>query len=1692
MSLSSASTSAFSTSSASRFHGVLATSKNRVLKNQLFNFLSYLYFISPPNRYFLIFIEIWRFIQWLFLCLVPGNRLLYPLGSARRRFVGILGIFNRVVPYGFLKNENCSYYVIFCSVYLSLFVLFFILFFVSMYFFSINQLLPKPLSFVIVHFFESFWVILQPMIMAVSGDQLGLAFIHNNYKEDYKGIKDPAMWILFFIVVILYALISIFHQFYLSVSLTFRPMSLPVFNHNLETVILQMTSLVSFITSILPYCSKACKIIFYILTFLAYVTPFIFVPMCGNFLTGSHSSIFYAFSSTGIVVTLINAIFDITNKELNSVVFLFEGIILIIFIIIFSILKKKILLSSLMVLDRIADIPKSFDEEISNVFQALLYAGAGFSAGNPFVCNWTFMDMIIDRWPLVSITWMLYARFAACFTDENSKLLWIDDKFKRKVYPTESVQIFHAQIHYLVERRDASMSAQLKKKVSECQRLTSSCRSKMRLYWESVLQGNPFDMEATAFSAQNSNEVAQSKIMHFLTLFPNNQYLTQSFLQFLIGIKADPTELKKWTNNLNLLKSGQFITQDLAQQQSLYYFPYLNAVNAKKHSAGIQSAFIPDFTPTSQSEPQFMSPGLTMDGHTTSTTSTTSGTSTSTTANTTSNSSACNSINSINSPEGSERLQLLTSIRMSIYNLQIPAVRNAIITYTVFFLIFFGVAFPLALRLTQIQFDNHLDLMNMAYLSASLRTQMTLLTFFCIEYVTYFLGINPNVTKDSNLSGNSVSIDYSIAESILETVAAIENSLNSIRYLNVLQSQGKFIKIAYQNIFESVLEYTTCTTTLKNSTETGNLESEFKCENTLKSIESSIMSSKLFASTLVNCHSLEEVMDQTKDEQFPNLIGSSFQSTTYLTEVCLRVGEQISDEVTDMKKVALIVGIILAVVIFVCYLLAIILLSYKFNSDKRATAKCFLMVPKHVVSHVVDKFRYSSSIDTDAAASEANQMIEIQKNKQEENFLATLSSASSNRWTVYGSIILISVFEFIVMASAIIVSLYVYFSVNRFGDFDDLHSPVHNFFQLPVAKAILGINCVYLLAIIDNGNPIPRFNRTKFIEVGEEMAYQMQNYSSAVLYGSSSLELQSLLDLNRKYITDLFKSIEYGEIFDLISTINSTYEVMSPSSQFYLSKEFLSRTFVMAKEGNVSLSDPQNVNLWSMIYDNYYLNYIQPKSYDINQRTFIDFDKIRQSEIVLLAFLYLIAIIFYALSIIKVMSISSNIKWIISTMLQFAPEVLLNSDSVMRIISGSFKEAPFNIPQYSDSFYEKLTNDCEDGLLVTSTDTTIQWASKACEQIFNKPVSELVGKTFRQVLVGSSEANSMKLHDQSVDEFFTNLETALSGRKTLSFTQMVQYEDLQSKTSKELDDEGTENSNSNNSSGSKEPTASNSQQNQDENDDVSDHTKFLNIKLTAFSRNGVVKSLIQAKGKLTTLSFLCQDMTKYIKSSQSLAQHREKVDKMMTEIIPAQVLPYIHRDEEQISFIEQSASFVCLTIADFDLTVASISSSQTMSILSKVLSEFDSILNTTSKSVVKMRVFGDIYVAAGGFFSEVAIHPMTHAKECVKFGMDCISRIAEITQNLGISIKLRVGVNTGGPVIVGILKTKLASPTLNIIGSAFDVACEIMSGGEPMNVVITSSVYENIFSGSYSFRKGPDMMTSSSGLIHTYLINPFA
>ncbi|OHT15513.1 hypothetical protein TRFO_02833 [Tritrichomonas foetus] len=1576
-----------STAAEARFHGVLTVSKNRVIRRLNFNFFSYIFLLLPPSNYFLIIIEGVRYLQWYLPCLIPGSRVLYPDGSSSQLYVGILSAFNRLVP-AFIDTE---YYIIFASIYIAVFVSFYILFFISLYLFSKNSMIPRQITWFIVNFFESIWVIMQPIILAVTGDQFGLIFIHN------KDVGNVSVWICFIFVVIVYCIIGFCHEAYVSISLSFRPSSIPAYHHNLEITILHLTGGLSFITSLLPYCGKGVKITLYIFSILIYLSSFAFVPLLSCFIKIRHASVFFAISCSAVTTIIINMIFDLLGMPMNSIVLLVEYLIIIIFIIIFTMTSKNRIIKTTFVLDRIADNPDCFDNEILNIFQAIIYAGIGFSTSHPIVNNWKFLRMTTERWPYVSSTWMIWARFVSCFPDENRLLLWIDDQIQRFIYHAESIQHFRAQIHYIVQRREASMTSQLKRKVAECNRLTVACRSRMRAYWESVMQGNAFDMEASALAAQNSIEEAETTIQHLLSMYPNNQYVTNSYLRFLTGIKADPIEVKKWTNNYNALKSGQTITPDIPQQQGIALFPNLLSLTVAKQSAGLQTALIPDVVTSQSSRMPPSSP------------------------------------NSARTDENNEENgnPLLASIRVSIYDLSVPAIKNASIVLSVFFALIFAIIFPISLALTQSHFKVHNDFMTVMSQASSMRCDMAQLTFFCIEYLTQLTGLEPLKSEITGSLEDNVPIINS-TDNIRNLITSIENAGNNLRQLNTLQSKGPYIKKAYQILFESINKYR-----YYSVLEWPNIS----MIHVSLSVESTAISAKLFASSLISMESLHEIVEFVHTEQIINVVHNAYQSTDYITEACHQIEKQIKENCSNLRHTVLIIGICLAVIFFVAYTIAISMLSLKFNSNKRATAKCFLMIPKHVVSSVVDSFRRTSTSTFIDTVSDINNVSESHKNKQEENFLATLSSAVTNQWTVYGSVILISTYQFLVMICAIIGALYIYFSTSQMCEFCEIHSPFHNYIMMPYTETVLAINSLYLIVVADLHHPVVGITREDMIELGLKAAEKMKFYYSTLLFGNITLGVENIGYLSSQYIIDGFTNTKHYNFTDF-SNFHAVYDSMSASSQFYLMNMIINRALARSKVEKMTLYNEHLTNIWHIAYAHFYMNYMRDVGLSLPNTTVADYEVIREKITIIYAILYLLAVFFFALSIIKLVNINSNIKWMIATMLQCPPEVLVASESVMRILSGSFKEIIYKAPNFSDNLYNTVTNDSDDAFLVTSTDTTIISASKACKDIFGMEPQSLIGKAFRELLVGSNGSTSM-IHDQSADDFLNKLDTAISGRSSLTFTHMVK-----------IGEEGSD-------------------------------PKYINITLTAFSKNGIVKSLIKAKGKLTMLSFVCQDVTENVTTDLKLIQERKKAEKMLQTIVPPKIVSLIDKNDPNISIVAQSASTICISIHDFDITVGSISASQTMSTLTRVYSEFDAIIERT-EAMMKVKTVADLYLAVGGIMAG-SNQPDTHAKECVQFGIDCVRKISEITKEIGLPLKLKIGVNTGGPVIAGLLN--IDRPTFNVIGTPIEIALNLMTLGDPMMLHISRYVYELIFGASFKIREGKEIELKS-GTISTYFIDP--
>jgi class 3 adenylate cyclase len=69
-------------------------------------------------------------------------------------------------------------------------------------------------------------------------------------------------------------------------------------------------------------------------------------------------------------------------------------------------------------------------------------------------------------------------------------------------------------------------------------------------------------------------------------------------------------------------------------------------------------------------------------------------------------------------------------------------------------------------------------------------------------------------------------------------------------------------------------------------------------------------------------------------------------------------------------------------------------------------------------------------------------------------------------------------------------------------------------------------------------------------------------------------------------------------------------------------------------------------------------------------------------------------------------------------------------------------------------------------------------------------------------------------------------------------------------------------------------------------------------------------------------------------------------------------------------------------------------------------------------SLHRIKCIGDCYVAAGGIFQNPN-DSTNHANEMVQFSIDAINCVQRINKEKGTKLQIRVGINTGGPIVAG-------------------------------------------------------------------------
>ena len=146
--------------------------------------------------------------------------------------------------------------------------------------------------------------------------------------------------------------------------------------------------------------------------------------------------------------------------------------------------------------------------------------------------------------------------------------------------------------------------------------------------------------------------------------------------------------------------------------------------------------------------------------------------------------------------------------------------------------------------------------------------------------------------------------------------------------------------------------------------------------------------------------------------------------------------------------------------------------------------------------------------------------------------------------------------------------------------------------------------------------------------------------------------------------------------------------------------------------------------------------------------------------------------------------------------------------------------------------------------------------------------------------------------------------------------------------------------------------------------------------------------------------------------------------------------------------------------------VQSKNSTQVVSLLNKLFNSYDEIL-ANYPSITKISTKSDVYVVACGLFRDSS--SVNSAQFLSEFAVQMLEVAEDVSRELEISIQVTIGLNTGVPIICGVVGRTI--PSFEIIGEAVNEAALVNSTGVPRCIHITETTYEDIKYMNFSIRE---------------------
>jgi guanylate cyclase len=257
----------------------------------------------------------------------------------------------------------------------------------------------------------------------------------------------------------------------------------------------------------------------------------------------------------------------------------------------------------------------------------------------------------------------------------------------------------------------------------------------------------------------------------------------------------------------------------------------------------------------------------------------------------------------------------------------------------------------------------------------------------------------------------------------------------------------------------------------------------------------------------------------------------------------------------------------------------------------------------------------------------------------------------------------------------------------------------------------------------------------------------------------------------------------------------------------------------------------------------------------------------------------------------------------------------------------------------------------------------------------------------------------------------------------------------------------------------------------------------LRMQMLALGWSGQVQVQPMNGDGFAIMALMIHDVTSAVAADKLLREEGVKSEKLLSMILPPIIVKKLQSGEKNISFAVKSASILFLDIVSFTPWCGSHDASYVMQTLNRLFLEYDRLLKVRDR-LTKIKCIGDCYMCAGGLF-DIVNQPEIHAQQMVSFGLDVIHALELLNIELSESLRIRAGVNTGCPLVAGVLG--IGKPTFDILGPAICLAAAMEHQGIPMTVHIPQHCYNLVYASRFIIQERGDVQVKGT-THHTYLV----